>query len=383
MSPQPINARAHHSRTHASLRTAVARPKPAAAANTTPAHTVKRINDVVRAVSKSHVVSPRPAKQAMTIATSTAAEHKHGAAPHHVKAHTPERAKTLMRAAVSRPDASLRRRAKAQTRTDILVKSPEFAITPKQSSQSLDTQRLKRAEHVGKSQLIRHFASEPTSWLKQQLSPAPIAGATSAAPHATTPRPAAKSQRSMDIFQRALATATSHEQPKVKPERAPKQLKAPRQPRQLHRHLLSTVAASLAVVLLAGFFAYQNQAAITLRFASAKAGFHATLPGYKPAGYATGKFHYSAGSVAVQYARSGTSRAYTVSQQVSSLDSQSLLENTIKPHASTYQTLQQGGRTIYIYGDGNAAWVDGGILYQITSQGNLSTSDILGIATSV
>jgi hypothetical protein len=338
----------------------------------------KRINDVVRSTAKSLVVTPRPQLIKSTAALKPA--HVSTAKPTpagHAKAHKPQPARTLMRAAVKRPDPSLRRQVHAQTRTDILVKTPQLLVEPKYSVATIDEQRQQRAEHVSKSKFIRRFAPDQASWFRQQVTPA------AATPSTTKPAqsaPAPGHNRSMDVFQRALATATAHEQPAVHPKKHAR--KASRQTR-VHHRLTSVVTMSLAVVVLAGFFAYQNKAAITLRFASAKAGFHATLPSNQPSGFAAGKFRYSAGQVAVQYVKPGTSRNYTLSQKRTSLTAQNVLTANAVPHSGTYQTLQQGGNTVYIYGNGNAAWVSDGIFYQITSDGNLSTADILSIATSV
>lgn len=378
-------AELHHKRFDShSGRVSVAKPAPA-----------KRINDVVRAKAHSLVVTPRPtvSRPSTPIIPSYRVtgvmDVQRAPAPSH-KPHKPERAKTLMRTAVKRPAASLKRRAKAQTRTDILVKSPKVSVKTKQSSLIVDQQRKLRAEQIDKSQLIRHFAPEQNTWFRQNS--ASKAAQAAAVPMPTPPSrsAAAPTNRSMDIFQRALTHATAHEQPPVEPARAEVHrtvhpaAKAPRRARRpIHHHLVSTVAASLAVVLLFGFFAYQNKADITMRFANAKAGFHATLPGYKPSGFAAGNFRYSPGVVSVEYARAGTSRTYTISQQVSKLNNQTLLDTTITPNSKSYQTFQQGNRTIYLYGNSNAAWVDNGVLYKITSNGNLTSNDILDIATSV
>jgi hypothetical protein len=185
----------------------------------------------------------------------------------------------------------------------------------------------------------------------------------------------------MDIFQRALAHADAHEQPKVEPERALKPNR--RQNKPVHHRAVSVLSASLAVLLLAGFFVYQNKAAITLRYADAKAGFHASLPGYHPGGFAVGKFNYSEGSISVHYAKPGTSKSYTINQQVSTIDSSTALASNIATEDNTYKSIQQGEHTLYIYGNGQAAWVNGGILYHINSDGNLDTSELINIAASV
>jgi len=345
----------------------------------------KHINDVVRATAKSLVVSPRP--QLIRSVTTPIQPANHASSVLstrptplvHIKAHKQQPARTLMRAAVKRPAPSLRRQVHAQTRTDVLVKSPRLHVAPKHSVAAVDEQRSRRATTVAKSKFIRRFAPDQASWFRQPMTPATTEAAAVTVKPAQSARPIAHN-RSMDVFQRALATATAHEQPAVQTKKHVR--KASRQPRAHHR-LASVVAVSLAVVILAGFFTYQNKAAITLRYASAKAGFHATLPANQPSGFAASKFRYSAGQVAIQYTKPGTSRNYTLSQKRTNLTDQDVLTASNIPRSGSFQTLQQGGNTIYIYGQGDAAWVNNGIFYQITSDGNLSTADILSIVTSV
>lgn len=192
----------------------------------------------------------------------------------------------------------------------------------------------------------------------------------------------------MDVFQRALKHANAHEQPTHNPRAARKAAKAEakrakKATRPVHHRAMSVALASLAVLLLTGFFAYQNRADLIMRVADAKAGFHANLPGYKPAGFAAAKFSYGAGLVAVNFHNGTTGSSYSLVQKTSDWDSQTLLDSYVSTQSHTYQTLQSGGRTIYLYGNNNAAWVNGGVLYQLTSNGSLTTNDVLNIATSV
>lgn len=192
----------------------------------------------------------------------------------------------------------------------------------------------------------------------------------------------------MDVFQRALTHATAHEQPPHNPRAAKKAARADakatkRTRKPVHHRALSVALASLAVLMLTGFFAYQNKANLIMRVADAKAGFHANLPGYKPTGFAAANFSYSPGLVAVNFHNATTGYDYNLVQKESDWDSQTLLDSYVSVKSHSYQTLQSGGRTIYLYGNNNAAWVNSGVLYQLTTDGNLTTNDVLNIATSV
>jgi hypothetical protein len=135
------------------------------------------------------------------------------------------------------------------------------------------------------------------------------------------------------------------------------------------------------LLLICGFIGYMNMSSIEMRVASMRAGFSAQLPGYAPTGYSLhGGVKATQGVVATTY-RSGSS-SYTVQQQPSDWDSQTLFDNVVAVGSAQHQTMQDQGRTVYVYGD-KAAWVNGGVLYSITSNGAINGKEILSIATSI
>ena len=121
--------------------------------------------------------------------------------------------------------------------------------------------------------------------------------------------------------------------------------------------------------------------AIEVRVASVRAGFSAQLPSYAPTGYAReGGLKAQQGVVAATY-RSGSS-SYTLQQQTSDWDSQTLYDNVVAMADEKSETLNGQGRTVYVYGN-KAAWVDGGVLYSMQTAGDISKDEILSIATSM
>ena len=72
------------------------------------------------------------------------------AAPHHIPAHQPQKARTLMRTGVHRPAAGFKRQTKVAVHTGALVRQPHFDIVPKASISTVDEDRLKRAKRVEK-----------------------------------------------------------------------------------------------------------------------------------------------------------------------------------------------------------------------------------------
>jgi len=170
-----------------------------------------------------------------------------------------------------------------------------------------------------------------------------------------------------------MARATSHEQPahKVRHRRSGK------------RRLANTLAIIAAFLVIGGFIGYLNLPAIELRVASVRAGFGASLPTYSPTGYALKDGVRQTGGIVSLTFRSGESQ-YQITQQSSDWNSQTLLDNTLALNGK-HETIQKNGQTIYIYkNDGtNAAWVSGGVRYDIIGNAELSKDEIAAIATSL
>lgn len=295
-----------------------------------------------------------------------------------------QHASTLMRSAVSKPKPGLKGQTKiiapAQTPTTSLA-----SVQPKWPVAQVNPTRLNRAEQVAQSQAISKFARSidiAPSAASAQLPRGSTQAAVEAIEH--------QSQKSKDLFERAIASADSHTEPPVNQKklvrRAKKQAKLAaksNRERPVHHHLASVVAASVAVLAIGGFIGLQNKSAITLRFADAKAGFQASLPNYQPDGYRVGTFTYSAGSVGTSFHSDAGNRTYTLNQQTTKWDSQALLDNYVRANYGSYQVLQSGQQIVYTYGKNNASWVKNGIWYTLTSNGSLSTSQVLSVASSI
>lgn len=311
----------------------------------------------------------------------------------HIKHHRPEASKTLMRKVVKKPEPSLKRHVKTQPRTDILAKTPEHQVVPKASMHHIDATRLKRAEHTAKSTLVSrfgaieapvaHHASQAAHQIKHDVD-AVIAGVSG---ELESIKPvfaaeAAAARPSMDIFEQALARANSHKETYIDPKKAHRVTK--RKGHSTAKRFARSGSLALAVLLIAGFIAYQNTANITMRVASSKAGFHASMPGFKPSGFAVGNFNYGAGYVAVNFHSNSDDRAFKLTQKVSNWDSTALLNEFVSnAPGDSYQTLEASGRTIYTYGKNNATWVDHGVWFNVESNGSLSTSQLVNLATSM
>jgi hypothetical protein len=313
--------------------------------------------------------------------------HVHTPAPnahnmHHGKVKT-ARSKTLMRSIVTKPTAPHHTPSKAET--PIINHAP----TDQADTRLIQNpDRLHRAQHIPKSHQVSKFGDVIPTITKRVVSldvqPAPT-GNTHHAPltshHVSAPvNTSIDSLDSVDLFDLALEHSTAHEQPKIKKSsfrhRAARKLRV--SPRALN------IAAGVFVTLfVGGLVAYKTLPQLALKLASTRAGVNASLPSYQPSGFSmAGPIQYGEGAITLSYQSNSDDRNFQIVQKSSDWNSQALLENFVSSK-EPYQTFQEKGRTIYIYGKSSATWVSGGVWYQIEGESDLSSDQLLRIVSSL
>jgi hypothetical protein len=154
------------------------------------------------------------------------------------------------------------------------------------------------------------------------------------------------------------------------------------QTKKAHR-IAGVASASLALLLLGGYFTYLNMPSLSVRVAAAQAGINASYPSYHPDGYGRGVVGYQNGAVSVKYASTAGPQNFTLTQEKTTLDSSALKEKIVdKQWGSNVDIVVEHGLTIY-RNAGDATWVNGGILYTINGTAPLSPTQIRNIATSL
>lgn len=354
--------------------------------------TTGKFVDGVRRPSRSAVAAHKAAHIAASPISATALKATN------LAPHKPKPARTLMRSAVKRPDIVAPSKLKAQNRTDVLARTPNQTIVPKAASTTVDAKRLKRASQTVRHPQVSHYGTAGA--LNAIQRPVPIAAQSLHVTTNTTQKSSSdieriqssisqmtgqrqtvvpvasqqKQQPKQDIFTEALARASNHEQtyePAVKAEK-----------RQRRGALV--VTSVLCLLLLTGAMAYLNAPALSLKVAAVKSGVSARLPGYQPQGFTFGNLSYGKGNVTVSYASAAdANQRFDITQRSSSWDSQSLLSNFVQTASHAYQTYQQAGRTVYMYGDNTATWVDSGVWYTVNGNTALSRDQILNLAGSL
>lgn len=240
--------------------------------------------------------------------------------------------------------------------------------------------RKARAAGIIKSQSISKFGSN------QPLSqPQPPAQTEPDQPPAAPPpaTPEAPTNLKNELIARQLAQVSTSDEG-GKDSRQPAGLTQRVGDWVAKKRLSSLVATSLAAVLLIGYVTYINIPRIALRVAAGRAGFEAQMPSYSPSGFSfSGPVAYSPGQITIQFSSNTDGRAYTITEQETNWDSQTLLANHVLDQTELYSTYQERGLTVYVYEGSNATWVNGGIWYTVEGESELSAEQLLKIAASL
>lgn len=298
---------------------------------------------------------------------------------------TVQKSQTLMRTAVKKPSPA---------------KKPEIA-QPKKFITKPTMVTSKRLENVAvstpKSPMISRFGDvlQRSSVVKQvELLPvkSPVSHADSnhvnesrSQEHisATSTLHSSRSKATSVLIEKALSNATSHQQPHYDIPRTKKRHKLAKRA-GISSRAMAVSTSVIAGVLLGGFFAIQNVPNLSMRVAATRAGFAASMPSYKPSGFSfKGPINYSKGQVTVSFKSNTDDRGYSVTERSSNWNSDALLSNFVVAENKQYQTYIDRGRTLYIYDGSNATWVDNGVWYQIDGPSDMTTDQLVRIASSI
>lgn len=286
--------------------------------------------------------------------------------------HRTERAKTLMRQAVKKPSAARKIELKSSA-------GPKIHRQQQSDRIQLDPERLARAQQIAKSHLIHKFgrtsnATSAIRFITTELPVQPEPIPVSSQPE-EDPLPETDAHTTESVWQHAIDRATSHTEPRAK--------------RVGHRHRLSQKlgvstnlvnisAVSLSVILLAGFMMYQNVPSLSMQRAAERAGVAGSLPEYQPAGFGlSGPIQYRPGQITLNFESHSDNRKFQIQQRKSDLDDVALVKDYLVPNHAAFQMRQAGGKTIYIYNNHNATWLDNGTWYQVDGTSSQLNSDQL------
>lgn len=251
--------------------------------------------------------------------------------------------------------------------------------------------RLARASQTVKSSVIQKFNASPLNRPPKldhtlEVAKPPVVESTTQTATKTRslhkPKLGNQSKTKQTVFfHPSIENATNHKNPKFPKKKFYTKIA---EKIQINPKIVGVGAAAIAILVMGGFFVYQRMPNVALRVASSKAGFHGRMPSTTPAGFAfKGPIKYSKGSISIGYVSRSDDRNFVLSQKPTDQTSESLLVSEISPSKKHYQTYHDRGMTVFIYNDGNAAWIDKGILYNIKDNGALSSEQVLSIAASM
>ncbi len=290
---------------------------------------------------------------------------------------TTQRSSTLMRSVVKKPTklvsagANLAKRPKARSFTESPVPASRVRATIKNPKVRRFGYSRGQVASVGEVVQRRPSAAASVSASSAVATVRPLPSVIDGASHYHLER----------LLDQALLRADAHKQSlsgRVRNPNAWQSIKAA--PRWL------SIGASLfVVVLLAGFFAWQNIPIVAMRVASTKAHVNASIPAYTPSGFSfKGPINYSQGQVTVNYAAAANNtKSFSLTQKATNYDSSSVADVTL-PKNVPVQTSQVNGTTVYIYGPNNdAVWVNHGVQFNISGSAGLNSDQLLRIASSL
>ncbi len=166
---------------------------------------------------------------------------------------------------------------------------------------------------------------------------------------------------------------------------SPSEIVATNEKKQAVTRPLSVAAAALSVLIMGGYIWVSNYNNLSIRTASQRAGIVASLPHYTPSGYKlNGPISYGTGFVSFNLKSSkDTSQNVAIIQRKSDWDSASLLELYVSPKSKDYVAVDSQGLKIYLYGDGQATWVNRGLQYVVQANSGLNRDQIVKMAESL
>ncbi len=150
------------------------------------------------------------------------------------------------------------------------------------------------------------------------------------------------------------------------------------------RFVIAFTCAAICVGGVIGFVS-SNIPDISVRVAAMQTGITASYPSYVPRDYKLGDVFSESGKISMVF-DGPDGASFTLEEEKSSWDSSALLRNFVEANwGEDYATTHEQGITIYIAEPtSDAVWVNGGVLYKITSSGTpLTKKQVRSIVTSM
>lgn len=142
------------------------------------------------------------------------------------------------------------------------------------------------------------------------------------------------------------------------------------------------VCCSLLVIAGATYFIKVSMPNLSVQFAAAKSGIDAVYPTYVPKDYELSDVSTENEKISMIF-KTNSGNSFTLTEEKSSWNSAALEANYAKPaFSNNYSTIREQGLTIFVSGS-NCAWVNGGKMFTISTESELSKTQLVSVATSL
>ena len=171
---------------------------------------------------------------------------------------------------------------------------------------------------------------------------------------------------------------------RVLSEPTPAKTKPPKKHRSHRRKKMTRLGLIIAsCVIVAGVIIWLSLPMISIKLASAQTGVSADIPHYTPEGFSLKlPIDTKDSKVAMTFSARHDDTSFVLTQSKSSWNSEAVRAMVETDSEGRFLTTRDRGLTVYTY-NGNAAWVNKGILYMITGNADLSNDAIMRIANSL
>lgn len=166
-------------------------------------------------------------------------------------------------------------------------------------------------------------------------------------------------------------------------KKAPKMEREFKKKNKAGRIFLALICSGATVAALVAFVHFSIPD-LSVRVAAIQTGIDAAYPTFVPRNYSLSNVTSDKEGVVIMTFNGPEGASFTLSEEKSTWDSTTLLNNYVKKnYPNDFTTLREQGITIYVRGE-KASWVSGGLLYKIDATGKYLTKEqIRNIATSL
>lgn len=276
---------------------------------------------------------------------------------------------------------------KSQTLMRHAVQKPQKQAVDNNNNKAekslFDTKRFERAQKTPKSSLIQKFQNISSA----ANNPAQLPNQKSASkkpaihPNHTTKKsdPPSQLQQEKSLTEAALERADAHEQPDY---HISKRTKLAQRLRSTPKSVTYSLVGLMAIAILGiGWYIALPNASVQL--AANRSGVDAKLPTYRPSGYQLNRsVEYEPGKVQLHYNTLTDNRSFSIKKEKTDWTSERL-QRHVTDHTETHQTINNKGKTVFVYGNGNAMWIDGGVHYTIQGAYSLNSDQLIRLVESL